>query len=191
MVGRWGGVLGAVGRMVARSLGACLRPVKQTTGKCVAASQVCLVFLVYLVSFVQPSTRDRPNRPDRPNRLNGQDRPADHLEFCYGIGEALRREVGGTVEGDVTVTCSWSMCRVNGCPTFTCGTPIFELSITRPTGVRIKTKLDFSLDTVPERRSCTSAPAGGIWLICRSNCRSCTPLMVSVSSTSTVSGSPS
>ena len=56
------------------------------------------------------------------------------------------------MEGDVTVTCSWSMCNVNGCPTFTRGIPIFELSMTRPTGVRTKTKLDLSLDTVPERR---------------------------------------
>ena len=52
--------------------------------ECMAASPVCLVSLVYLVhlvSFVQPNTQDRPNRQDRLNRLNGQDRPADLLEF--------------------------------------------------------------------------------------------------------------
>jgi hypothetical protein len=71
-----------------------------------AASRVCLVSLVYLVhlvSFVQPDTLDRPNRPDR---VNGQDRPAELLEFCYGFGEALCWGGGVSVDESVTVTCS-------------------------------------------------------------------------------------
>lgn len=84
MAGRWGVVLGTGARIVgakSRGLGeAC----QANHRECVAASPVCLVFLVYLVhlvSFVQPNTRDRLNRLDRPNKLNGQDRPADLLEF--------------------------------------------------------------------------------------------------------------
>jgi hypothetical protein len=39
------------------------------------------VYLVHLVSFIQPITRDRQNRPNRPDRPNEQDRLADFFSI--------------------------------------------------------------------------------------------------------------
>jgi hypothetical protein len=44
-------------------------------GKGSGMGQVCLVSLVYLISFVQPSKRDRSNRPEKPNK---QERSGDY-----------------------------------------------------------------------------------------------------------------
>jgi hypothetical protein len=65
---------------MSQSLGGVAEACQGNHWKCKAASPVCLVYLVHLVSFVQPNPRDRPNRLDRLNRLNEQDGPANFLK---------------------------------------------------------------------------------------------------------------
>ena len=85
-----------------------------------------------------------------------------------------------------TFTRPSSICKVSVCPTFTGGIPILALIMTTPTGVLKNTKFDFSFETEPVKRTWAEDPAGGVWLICKSNCRSWTPVIVCDSSTSTV-----
>src|SRR5918994_5979654 len=101
-------------------------------------------------------------------------------------GPALLQAAGLVVFVTSAVTRPSSICKVKVCPTFTRGFPHFEVFITTPTGVLKKTKFDFSFETEPVKRTWADDPAVGVWLICRSNCRSWTPMIVCDSSTSTV-----
>jgi hypothetical protein len=77
------------------------------------------------------------------------------LERCGCGGDrrsaAARRRLGAL--GDLDVHMPIVDMQRHGLATFTGGTPILALTMTTPTGVLKKTKLDFVFDTEPDKRT--------------------------------------
>ena len=68
MAGRWGGVLGAVARMIGAESRGLAETCQANHWECMTASPVCLVDLVGLVYLVDPVSLVQPNKQDKPNK---------------------------------------------------------------------------------------------------------------------------